>query len=81
MEALEKLEQRIAEFLAKFDGQKAENVRIRAEAAVVAVRMAELEEENRRLRASLVQEEGTRVDALKRIDALLLKIEEHESIE
>jgi hypothetical protein len=33
------------------------------------------------VRASLAQEESTRVEALKRLDVLLRKIEEHENIE
>ncbi|MDR2054422.1 MAG: cell division protein ZapB [Desulfovibrio sp.] len=81
MEALEKLEQRIPELLAGIDRLKAENVRIRSEAAAAAAKTTELEEENRRLRTSLGQEESTRAEALKRLDALLRKIEEHENIE
>ncbi|MDR2573418.1 MAG: cell division protein ZapB [Desulfovibrio sp.] len=81
MEILDKLEQRITELLAAFDGLKAENARIRAEATTTGAGMRELEEENRRLRASLAQEEGRRSEAVKRLDALLRKIEEHESIE
>ena len=81
MEILDKLEQRITELLAAFARLKAENARIRAEATTAGAGMRELEEENRRLRASLAQEEGRRSEAVKRLDALLRKIEEHESIE
>ncbi|MDR1776239.1 MAG: cell division protein ZapB [Desulfovibrio sp.] len=81
MEALEKLEQRIPQLLADLDNLKAENSRIRAEAIAEGARAAELEEQNRRLHASLAQEENARNEALKRLDALLRKIEEHESIE
>ncbi|MDR1659148.1 MAG: cell division protein ZapB [Desulfovibrio sp.] len=81
MEVLEKLEQRIPELLAEVDRLKAENARTRSEAEATAARITELKEENRRLRASLAQEESTRAEALKRLDVLLRKIEEHENIE
>ena len=42
---------------------------------------AVLEEENRKLRDALTQEEHLRVEALKRIDALLRRIQEHDSVE
>jgi cell division protein ZapB len=81
MEVLEKLEQRIPGLLAGLDRLKAENVRIRSESGATAARITELAEENRQLRASLAQEESTRAEALKRLDVLLRKIEEHENIE
>ena len=81
MEVLEKLEQRIPELLAGVDRLKAEIARIRSETGATAARITELAEENRRLRASLAQEESTRAEALKRLDVLLRKIEEHENIE
>ena len=37
--------------------------------------------ENRKLHDSLAQEENLRVEALKRIDALLHRIQEHDSVE
>jgi cell division protein ZapB len=81
MEVLEKLEQRIAGLLDGIGRLKAENARIRSEAGAAAARISELEEENHRLRDTLAQEESTRAEALKRLDVLLRKIEEHENFE
>ncbi|MDR3358832.1 MAG: cell division protein ZapB [Desulfovibrio sp.] len=81
MEVLEKLEQRISELLAGIDRLKAENARIRSESETNSAKIAELSEENRKMCASLAQEENTRGEAMKRLDALLRKIEEHENIE
>ncbi|MDR0816244.1 MAG: cell division protein ZapB [Desulfovibrio sp.] len=81
MEIFEQLEKRITGLLTRFDNLKAENARFRAEVAEAAAKKTELEEENRTLRASLAQAGNTRAEALKRLDDLLRKIDEHESIE
>ena len=73
MELLEQLEAQIAELL--------ENTRLHAEASAIVAEKAVLEEENRKLHDSLAQEENLRVEALKRIDALLHRIQEHDSVE
>ncbi|MDR3362982.1 MAG: cell division protein ZapB [Desulfovibrio sp.] len=81
MKNLEQLELHISAFLEKFDRIKAESERIRAESSAANAEKSELVEENRKLRASLTQEENLRNEALKRIDALLRKVQEHDSVE
>ena len=78
MELLEQLEAQVAELLARL---RAENTRLHAEASAIVAEKAVLEEENRKLHDSLAQEENLRVEALKRIDALLHRIQEHDSVE
>ncbi|MBE6441424.1 MAG: cell division protein ZapB [Desulfovibrio sp.] len=81
MELLEQLESRVESLLTGLGRLRAENARISAEAAAVAAEKASLEEENRRLRETLENEETLRAEARKRIDALLRKIQEHDSVE
>lgn len=81
MELLEQLESHVTALLAKIDRLKAENMRIRAESAAMGTEKTALEEENRRLHEALGKEENLRGEALKRIDALLRRIQEHDSIE
>ncbi|WP_022655213.1 cell division protein ZapB [uncultured Desulfovibrio sp.] len=81
MELLEQLESRVTELLDRLDRLAAENVRLRAESSAIVAEKAVLEEENRKLHDALTQEEHLRVEALKRIDALLRRIQEHDSVE
>ena len=81
MEAFAKLESHITELLTRLDTLKAENARLRAEAENVATGRTALEEENRRLTAALAQEESLRNEVLQRVDSLLQKIQEHDSVE
>lgn len=81
MELLEQLETHIAALLGRLDRLKEDNERAHAASLLAAGEKNLLEEENRKLRASLEKEERLRVEALKRIDALLRKIQEHDSIE
>lgn len=81
MELLEQLEARVAELLARLDRLRAENAHLRAELSAQGVESSGLEEENQRLHDSLAREEGRRAEALQRIDALLRKIQEHDSVE
>lgn len=81
MELLEQLEAQVAELLARLDRLRAENTRLHAEASAIVAEKAVLEEENRKLHDSLAQEENLRVEALKRIDTLLHRIQEHDSVE
>ncbi|GFH62324.1 MAG: conserved hypothetical protein [Candidatus Desulfovibrio kirbyi] len=81
MENLEQLESHITAFLEKFDRIKAENVRFRVDISVATAEKSKLEEENRKLRDSLAGEESKRNEAVKRIDALLRKVQEHDSVE
>ena len=81
MELLEKLETQVAALLARLDRLRAENERISAESAVLGEEKAALEDENHRLREALENEEQLRAHALKRIDAVLRNIQEHDSVE
>lgn len=81
MELLEKLETQVAALLARLDRLRAENERISAESAILGEEKAALEDENHRLREALENEEQLRAHALKRIDAVLRNIQEHDSVE
>ncbi len=67
--------------MARLDRLKAENAKISAESAAVAARNDALDEENQKLREALENEETLRTEALNRIDALLRRIQEHDSVE
>lgn len=81
MELLEQLETRVAALLSGLDTLRAENARARAELEALAAAKAALEEENRGLREALDNGEALRAEALRRIDALLRSIQEHDSVE
>lgn len=81
MELLEKLETQVAALLARLDRLRAENERVSAESAALGEEKAALEDENHRLREALENEEQLRAQALKRIDAVLRNIQEHDSVE
>ena len=81
MELLGQLETQVAALLARLDRLKAENARISAESAAMGAERAALEDENHRLREALENEEQLRAHALKRIDAVLRNIQEHDSVE
>ena len=81
MELLGQLETQVAALLARLDSLKAENARISAESAAMGAEKTALEEENHRLREALENEEQLRAQALKRIDAVLRNIQEHDSVE
>lgn len=80
MELLEQLEARIGDILASQDRLKNENTRLREEIEAAVAAKTSLEGENRKLRDALAQEEAMRNEAMKRIDALLRKIQEHDSV-
>ena len=67
--------------MARLDRLTAENAKISAESADVAARNDALDEENQNLREALENEETLRTEALNRIDALLRRIQEHDSVE
>lgn len=81
MEILEQLEIRVAELLGRLDILKSESALARQAADGMAEEKAALEEENRRLRAALESGEELRREALRRLDDLLRKIQEHDSLE
>ena len=81
MELLEQLESQVEALLARLDRLKAENARINAESAAVAAENEALDKENQKLREALENEEKLRTEALNRIDALLRRIQEHDSVE
>lgn len=81
MELLDRLEQRINDLLAKLNDFKSENTRLRDTLSNMALEKSALEEENRKLHESLAQRDALREEAVRRIDALLCRIEEHDSVE
>ncbi|MBQ9452862.1 MAG: cell division protein ZapB [Desulfovibrio sp.] len=81
MELLEQLESRIDGLLEGLRLLRVENASIKAESAAIAAERASLEEENRKLREALENGEALRIEARKRIDALLRRIEEHDNVE
>lgn len=81
MELLEQLEIRVAELLATLDRLRAENSRAQSAISALDMEKTALEEENRRLHAALERGEELRREALRRIDGLLRKIQEHDSVE
>ena len=67
--------------MARLDRLKAENAKISAESAAMAAQNEALDMENQKLREALENEETLRTEALNRIDALLRRIQEHDSVE
>ena len=67
--------------MARLDRLKAENATISAESAAVSAENEALDKENQKLREALENEETLRTEALNRIDALLRRIREHDSVE
>ncbi len=80
MEMLGQLEDRIDALLARFEAARGENARLEAEIASLRAGMAALAEENHNLHARLEQGENLRAEALRRIDGLLLRLREHDSV-
>ena len=81
MELLEQLESQVEALLARLDRLKAENAKINAEYAALAAENEALDMDNQKLREALENEETLRTEALNRIDALLRRIQEHDSVE
>ena len=81
MELLEQLESQVEALLARLDRLKAENAKISAEYAALAAENEALDMNNQKLREALENEEKLRTEALNRIDALLRRIQEHNSVE
>lgn len=80
MEVLEQLETCVDGLLERLDFLKRENTRLQNGLDELVREKAELEEKNHSLHAMLAQEESARAEALGRIDALLRKIQEHDSV-
>lgn len=80
MDALDQLEACVNELLARLDLIKTENTRLQAEIAQLAREKQDLAAENTRIHDSLAQSENSRLEALRRVDLLLQKIREHESV-
>ncbi len=81
MELLEQLESQVEALLARLDRLKVENAKISAEYAAFAAENEALDMNNQKLREALENEEKLRTEALNRIDALLRRIQEHDSVE
>ena len=81
MELLEQLESQVEALLARLDRLKAENAKISAESVALAAENEALDMDNQKLREALENEEKLRTEALNRKDALLRRIQEHDSVE
>ena len=81
MEVLEQLEKQVAHLLDDYKRLKGECVRLCKQLSDIEVEKAVLASENHTLKIALEQEGQLRAEARSRIDALLRKIEEHDSIE
>lgn len=81
MELLERLETQVDGLLQQMVRLRAENSQVRAKLAALEAEKASLEAAGQKLQDLLAQEESRRVEALKRIDALLRRIQEHDSVE
>ncbi|MDO5483939.1 MAG: cell division protein ZapB [Desulfovibrionaceae bacterium] len=81
MELLERLEAQVDRLLQQMDSLRAENARICEELAALKAEKAELEAARQKLQDLLTREETRRVEALKRLDALLRRIQEYDSVE
>lgn len=80
MEALEQLEACVDDMLARQDKLKRENLRLQTEISSLAQEKAVLEEKNHSLHAMLAQQDKLRAEALQRIESLLRKIQDHDSV-
>lgn len=81
MEAADKLEIGIRKLLAQYDFLKEEKIRLENEISVLKKENNILEKENKDLHLSLAQQEVLRLEALRRIDGLLRKIEDYDKVE
>lgn len=81
MEVLEQLEIRVADLLARLDALRAECAQATSSLAAAVQQRQALEQENSRLTQAVARSEERRKEALRRLDALLRKIQEHDSVE
>lgn len=80
MELLGRLEAQVDWLLQELGRLRAENARSRAALSALQAELAELGDAKMKLQDLLAREEAIRIDALKRIDALLRRIQEHDSV-
>lgn len=80
MELLGRLEAQVDWLLQELNHLRAENARSRAELSALQAELAELGDAKTKLQDLLAREEALRTEALKRIDALLRRIQEHDSV-
>lgn len=80
MEALELLNTRVDELLARMNLLLMENARLQTELSDAMREKTVLAEENHNLHVSLENLDGLRAEALRRIESLLIKIRDHESV-
>lgn len=76
MELLDMLEARVAGLMAEVERLRMENQRIAATSSETVAARQTLQEENRRLRDDLAQEQQLKDEVLERIDALLARIKD-----
>lgn len=81
MEVLERLEIGIRALLKRHELLREENRRLADGISVLTQEKKILERENRDLHESLARQEILRIEALRRIDVLLRKIQDYEKVE
>lgn len=81
MEVVGKLEISIQNLLAQNEFLKNEKIRLENKISVLTTEKNILEKENKNLHESLVQQEILRIDALRRIDGLLRKIQDYDKVD
>lgn len=81
MKSLEQLESGIVSLLDKLVVLKEENSRLKAENSVLAEKNAALEEEFKKLKDVVEEEENLRAEILRRVNALIRRIQANDSLE
>lgn len=80
MEMLERLETCVDDLLTRQEILKRENSRLQSELSSLTQENAALEEKNHSLHEMLAQHEKLRAEARERIESLLRKIQDHDSV-
>lgn len=80
MDLLEQLEAKVDELLARQEALSLSNGRLLAEIDALNREKTDLADKNNNLHALLEQERNLRAEALRRVENLLLKIQEHDSV-
>lgn len=81
METLEQLEISVDKLLARYKALQAENADLRSELGGLVEEKNALADENHKLKAAAAIQEATRAEALRRIEGLLQKIQDFDSVE
>lgn len=80
MDALDELEKRADDLIERFKALNEVNGRMKTALLAFAREKALLTEENARLRDELARERALREEVLRRVESLLRKVREHDSV-